>query len=105
MTAEQLRVLIQTPGCLFLVMMLASFCNMLKQVADAHRNGTVITLAEYLAHWPETLGTIVANVIAFGVLIVTDQLNFASALGVGYGANSVVDLMRSGGRSASLLPP
>lgn len=104
MTADQLRELLQTPASLFLVMLLASIVSMLKQLTDANRNGAKVTFAEYLSHWPETVGTILANVIAFGVLVVVDQLNFASALGVGYGANSVVDLLRNGGRSASLTP-
>ncbi len=102
LTAEQLKDLLQTPRYLFFLMLLASFGNMLKQKGDANRNGNTVTLAQYLGHWPETFAVLIANVIAFVALIMTDQLNFASALGVGYGVNSLADLMRPGGRSASL---
>lgn len=50
----------------------------------------------YWSYIPETMGALVANIIAFVVLVLTDQLNFASALGVGYGANSLIDLLPKG---------
>jgi hypothetical protein len=103
MTAEELKALLSTPGALFLVMLLGSLASMLKQVSDAKKNGSVASLGSYLAHWPETVGTITTNVLGFLTLVVTDQLNFASALGIGYAANSAADLLRSGGRSASLV--
>jgi hypothetical protein len=104
MTAEELKTLLSTPAALFLVMLLGSLASMLKQVSDAKKNGaTTTSLSSYLAHWPETLGTVITNALGFLTLVVTDQLNFASALGIGYAANSAADLLRSGGRSASLV--
>lgn len=104
MTAEELKALLSTPAALFLVMLLGSLASMLKQVSDAKKNGaTTTSLSSYLAHWPETLGTVITNALGFLTLVVTDQLNFASALGIGYAANSAADLLRSGGRSASLV--
>lgn len=36
---------------------------------------------------------LITNMLAFAVLVFTDQLNFASAIGVGYGMNSIMDLL------------
>ena len=94
MTAEALKELLQTPLALFVVMLLGSLASALKQV-----KGTETSLGSYLTHLPETLGALISNVLGFGVLVVTDQLNFASALGIGYVANSAIDLIRTGGRS------
>lgn len=102
MSAEELKVLLSTPAALFLVMLLGSLASMLKQISDANKNGAVTSLGSYLAHWPETAGTVITNALGFLTLVVTDQLNFASALGIGYAANSAADLLRSGGRSAAL---
>lgn len=102
MTAEELKMLLSTPAALFFVMLFGSLASMLKQISDAKKNGTDASLGSYLAHWPETAGTIITNALGFLTLVVTDQLNFASALGIGYAANSAADLLRSGGRSASL---
>ena len=103
MTADQLKLLLQTPLLLFLLMLAASLSNGLKQVYTANQAGGSTSLKTYfLTHWPDTLGMVLANVIAFAVLILTDQLNFASALGIGYGANSLVDLL-PGTRSDNLM--
>lgn len=102
MTAEELKTLLATPAALFFVMLLGSLASMLKQISDARKNGASTSLGSYLAHWPETVGTVITNVLGYLTLVVTDQLNFASALGIGYAANSAADLLRSGGRSAAL---
>lgn len=101
-SAEELKILLSTPAALFLVMLLGSLASMLKQLSDARKNGSSASLGSYLAHLPETAGTIITNALGFLTLVVTDQLNFASALGIGYAANSAADLLRTGGRSASL---
>lgn len=102
MTADELKTLLSTPAALFLVMLLGSLASMLKQLSDARKNGSGASLGSYLAHLPETAGTVITNALGFLTLVVTDQLNFASALGIGYAANSAADLLRTGGRSASL---
>lgn len=102
MTADQLKHFLQGPVPLFGVMLFASFLNMLKQLADARGNGGTTTCREYLVHWPETITTLGGNVVMFGVLLLADQLNFAAAAAVGYGMNSLSDLIRPGGRSATL---
>lgn len=101
-TADQLKVILQLPVSLFALMNLASFASALQQVIDSQKNGGTATIGSYLAKWPETIAVISGNLVAFAVLILTDQLNFASALGIGYGVNTAADLMRKGGRSATL---
>ena len=59
-------------------------------------------LVEYWSHWPDAMATLIGNGLAFVVLIVTDSLNFFSALGIGYGVNSLTDLL-PGKRSDELL--
>lgn len=98
-TAAELKELLGTPVALLLIMYLASLANGVKQIIVARQSGGEVTLGAYIKYWPETIGTVIGNTIAFIVLVLTDQLNFASALGIGYGVNSAVDLFRSGGRS------
>ena len=98
-TADTLKAILSSPLALFLLMCLASIGNGVKQLAVIKQTGRPMTCLEYWAHWPETLGTVISNALAFGLLLMTDQLNFASALSVGYGLNSLSDLIVRGGRS------
>ncbi len=93
MTDASLKVLLSLPVPLFVLMLLASLGSAMKQLLVLRQTGTPMTLGRYLSYWPETVGVIVANVIGFAALISMDQLNIASALGVGYGANSAIDLL------------
>lgn len=97
MTADQIKAILQTPASLFVLMLIASVLNAYKQKA-----GTGVGIGEYFAHLPETVAMLLTNTICFAVLILTDQLNYASALGLGYASNSLADLVRSGGRSATV---
>lgn len=99
--ALTLKQALSSPTALFVLMLLASLSNGVKQLLVIRQTGKPMTFLDYLAYWPETLGMILANVIGFVVLILTDQLNFASALGVGYGTNSLIDLL-PGKRSVAL---
>ncbi len=101
LTADALKTLLSSPFSLFVLMMAASLANALKQLGVISQTGKPMTLASYMAYWPETITMILTNGIAFVVLVLTDQLNFASALGIGYGVNSVVDLL-PGKRSIDL---
>lgn len=92
-TDSALKVFLSSPAALFVLMTLASLTNGLKQLAVLRQTGTPMSFGRYLSYWPETAGMMVANLIAFAVLVLTDQLNFASALAVGYGTNSLVDLL------------
>lgn len=102
MTAEELKAILETPAALLMLMLLASLVSALKQLVVAKQQGGSISLWTYLAYWPETITTIIGNLIAFATLILTDQLNFASALGIGYGINSVVELLRPNGRAGAI---
>lgn len=93
MTAEQIKVLLSTPAFLFVMMLAASLSNGLSQLLVIKQSGTPPTFARYLSYWPETLAVLLGNGIAFAALIMTDQLNFASALGVGFGVNTIADLL------------
>lgn len=101
MTADALKTLLSSPGALFVLMILASLSNGIKQLVVVKQTGTPMTVLGYLSYLPETFGTVIANVLAFVLLVMTDQLNFASALGVGYGTNSLIDLL-PGKRSVAL---
>lgn len=102
MTFDDLKVLIETPAFLFLMMLVGSVTSGLQQVATARRDGREVTCLAYLRYWPETLAVILGNIIAFVLLIPTDQLNLIAAIGIGFGMNPVVDSLRSGGRSVFL---
>ena len=100
-TRDGLKALLDTPLVLFAVMLLASLTSGLKQVAAAKKAGSDMTFVEYWAHLPDTMATVIGNMLAFAALILTDQLNFAAALGIGYGVNSITDLL-PGKRSGAL---
>jgi hypothetical protein len=103
MTNETLKELLSGPAALFLMMMLASMVNGLQQLNVVRQTGTPMTAREYFfKYWPTTLGMALTNVIAFITLVMTDQLNFASALGIGYGVNSAIDLLPNSTRSHAL---
>ena len=97
MTTEEIKAMLETPVALFVLMLIASLLSAYKQ-----KSGTGVGIGTYFAHIPETIAMLVTNTIGFTVLIFTDQLNFASALGLGYASNSLADLIRSGGRSAQI---
>lgn len=102
MTVESVKTFLSSPGALFVMMILASVANGSKQLAVIRQTGQPISSIDYWAHLPETLATFFSNVMAFSLLLMTDQLNFASALSVGYGLNSLSDLLTKGGRSYTL---
>lgn len=101
MTAETLKITLSSPAALFAMMLLASLGNGLKQLLVIRQTGTPISFVSYFRYWPETIGMIIANTLAFAILILTEQLNLASAIAVGYGTNSLVDLL-PGKRSLAL---
>lgn len=104
MTTETLKHLLEHPLILLAAMYIATALSAVKQIVSARRDGIVVpTCVEYFGkYWPETLTAILGNGLAFATLIATDTLNLASALGIGYATNSLADLLRSGGRSATM---
>lgn len=98
-TAEDWKVILQAPAALFVLMCLASVTQALGAIVVAKRQGSSMTFGSYVTYWPETVSTLLLNMIGFAVLIMTDQLNFASALGIGFGVSNVVDLIMPKGTS------
>lgn len=99
---------------LFVMMWIASAANALSQLGEASKNGTPMSCAEYLKHWPESLYTILMNLLGFVGLIVFDQLpasaplglKYFAVLGLGFGTNAIADKFTKGGRSRALsMPP
>ena len=102
MTLDAIKAYLSSPLALFAMMLLASFANGVKQLSVIKQTGQPMTCLMYWSHVPETVATLISNAMAFALLIMTDQLNFASALSVGYGLNSLADLLTKGGRSYAL---
>lgn len=103
MTAEELKTLLSTPAALFVLMLLASFGSAWKQMLVARRSGTGASVQSYfIDNWPETLAMIGHNIIAFVMLIFTDTLNPAAAIGLGYIANDAADAYTREGRSFAI---
>lgn len=104
MTADTIKAFLSSPAALFVMMLIASGANGLKQVLVVRQTSAPkpMTFRDYWSHLPETISTIVSNAIAFALLLMADQLNFASAIGIGYGVNSLSDLITRGGRSYAL---
>lgn len=96
MTAAVIQAYLGSPAGLFLLMLLASFANGMKQIVVVRQTSAAMTCLQYWGYLPETLTVVAGNIIAYVVLLMTDQLNFASALAVGYGANSLADLIPKG---------
>ncbi len=92
-TTASLKLFLASPFALLILMMLASLSNGIKQLLVLRQTGTPMSFVKYLSYWPETVAMLIANLLAFAVLISLDQLNIAAAIGVGYGTNSLVDLL------------
>jgi hypothetical protein len=101
MTAEDIKVILNYPGILYVLMVLGSLLSMGMQLRDARKNGATIPIAEYFLRL-ETVLAIGANTIAFLALIVTDSLNFVGAISIGYALNNLAD-SKSGGRTAAIV--
>lgn len=104
MTTEEMKLILENPWVLLGAMYLATALSAVKQIVAARRDGIAVpSCVDYFGrYWPETLVAVLGNGLAFATLIATDTLNLASALGIGYATNSLADLLRSGGRSATM---
>ena len=74
----------------------------LKQWTAARMDGGTATVGAYLGHLQELFITLGGNTIAFFALVDSGNLNFLSAISIGYVMNSVADLNPAGGRSTTL---
>src|SRR5688572_10831780 len=82
-TTDQIKSILETPAALFVLMLVGSVGSILENVVDANRSGK-----SYVHSWPETLLMLGGNGAGFLVLLMSDQLNFASVILGGYTANS-----------------
>lgn len=99
---EALKAALSNPLLLLGVMFAGALVSGLKTIGTAKRDGSSITIGGYFGYLPETFGAVLAVFVAWGGLLIADQLNFAAAAAYGAVANTSVDLLRSGGRSAAL---
>jgi hypothetical protein len=96
MTLATTQSFIASPAGLFILMLLASIANGAKQLAVVSQTSVPMTCMQYWSHVPETLAMLAGNTVAFVILLMTSQLNYASAIAVGYGLNSLADLIPRG---------
>lgn len=96
--------LVKNPYFLLALAYVGYGLSVLKQLIDARRNGASITCREYLmGHMLETTGAVLGVVVLWLAAAETGQLNVVAALGIGYTANSGIDVFVKGGRSAALM--
>lgn len=96
---EELRGWLDSPVVLYVLMLLGSLASALKQWSVARMSGSTLSLATYMSYLQEGVTTIIVNTLSFAALIYADQLNFVSAIGIGYMTNSLSDLLPTGTRS------
>lgn len=104
MTEESIKALIGSPIGLLVVLLLGSLFSILKQISDARSNGATISVSDYLFRL-ETVIVLGTNVGVFFALLMTGDLSWqtvVASLGLGYMANSAVDI-KPGGRSAAII--
>lgn len=101
-TTAGIQVLLMNPWVLFGLMIFGTVLSMLKQWKQAQMDGSSVALGTYLSHVQELLIAIGGNVIAFFLLVDSGNLNFVSAVSIGYVLNSVADLNPAGTRSTAL---
>lgn len=93
---------LMNPWVLFGLMLFGSILSMVKQWSQAKMDGSSVTVGTYLSHAMEVFTTLGANALAFFLLVDSGNLNFVSAVSIGYALNSLSDLNPAGGRSTSL---
>lgn len=96
---EELRGWLDSPVVLYVLMLLGSLASALKQWSVARMSGSKLSIGNYLSYLQEGVTTIIVNTLSFAALIYADQLNFVSAIGIGYMTNSLSDLLPTGTRS------
>lgn len=89
-TADQIKSILETPIALFVLMLAGSAGSILKKLVVARKTPD----QPYVHYWPETVLMLGGNVAGFLVLLMSDQLNFASVILGGYTTNSLASLSR-----------
>ena len=100
--SEGLKKFLEQPLFLLGVMYVGGFVSALKSVNTAQRDGSNITYVGYFTQWETLVAAILAVPIAWGSLLLADQLNFAAAAAYGAIANTGMDIL-PGKRSQTLM--
>lgn len=101
-TPEELKSFLEQPLLLLGVMYLGALGSALTTVGTAKRDGSSITYQSYLGRWETIAAAIIAVPLAWAGLFLAGQLNFAAAAAFGAVANTGMDKIKGGGRSAAL---
>ena len=98
-----IKTALTNPWVLYGLMLVGSLVSMLKQWGVSKMDeGPSPGIGAYLMHWQETVTTLFGNTVAFLLLIDSGNLNFVSAISIGYAINSLSDVNPMGSRSTSL---
>lgn len=98
-TREEMVTVLNNVWVLYALMLLGTLGSMLKQVGVAKQEGSTASVADHVLRLKEGAYVWIANTLAFAALIYGDQLNFASAVGIGFALNELVDLDPTSSRS------
>lgn len=104
-TADDWKAWLETVPALFGIMLAGSIAHGLIQQRDATNNGTPMSFTEYWSYGREIVIALILNAAAFAVLLLSNQLNFAAAFGIGMGVNAFADSFTKNGRSQALTKP
>lgn len=99
-TQEDLLTLLSNVWVLYALMLLGTLASQMKQVNVAQQSGSAVTYMGHMFRLREWIVLFITNTLSFAALIYSDQLNFASAVAVGFALNELVDLDPTSSRSS-----
>lgn len=102
-TQEELIGWLNNVWVLYGLMILGSVISGLKQIKVAQMEGSGVTAGGHFSHWSDAVIVLGSNTLSFIALIYADQLNFVSAVSVGFVLNELVDLNPASSRSNALM--
>jgi hypothetical protein len=102
-TTEEIQTWLTNPWVLFGLMIFGSILSATKQLSVAKMEGSAATIGAYLGHFQELFIMLGGNTIAFFMLVDGGNLNFVSAVSIGYAINSVADMNPFSDRSSTII--
>jgi hypothetical protein len=102
-TQEEMITWLSNPWVLYGLMILGSVISGLKQVKLAQMEGSGITVKSHFARLADFFVVWGTNTLSFIALIYSGQLNFVSAVTVGFALNELIDLNPASSRSNALM--
>lgn len=102
-TQEELLVVLENVWVLYAMMLMGTLASQLKQVNVAQQNGATVTYTSQIFRLREWIVLFITNTLSFVALIYSGQLNFVSAVAVGFALNELVDLDPTSSRSTSVV--